>query len=56
MPFGVKDTFDTASLPTRFGSAIYKDNLPAHDAAVVAQCVAAGAIIAGRAGSRASVS
>jgi len=48
LPFGVKDMFDTASLPTRYGSAIYKDHQPAHDAAAVAQCVAAGAIIAGK--------
>ena len=48
VPVGVKDIFDTAELPTEYGSPIYKGHRPAWDAAVVAAARAAGAIVLGK--------
>ncbi len=45
---GIKDNFDTAELPTTYGSPIYAGHRPAADAAAVAALRAAGAIIAGK--------
>ena len=45
---GVKDIFDTADLPTEYGSPIYAGHQPRHDAGVVAQLRASGATIAGK--------
>ena len=48
VPVGVKDIFDTADLPTEYGSPIYKGHRPAADAACVAAARAAGAVILGK--------
>jgi Asp-tRNA(Asn)/Glu-tRNA(Gln) amidotransferase A subunit family amidase len=48
MPVGVKDIFDTADLPTEYGSPIYAGHRPAADAACVAAARAAGAVILGK--------
>jgi len=48
IPVGVKDIFDTADLPTEYGSLIYKGHRPAADAACVAAARAAGAVILGK--------
>src|SRR5919109_1438782 len=48
MPVGVKDIFDTADLPTEYGSSIYKGHRPAWDAACIAAARAAGAVILGK--------
>jgi len=48
LPLGVKDLFDTADLPTGYGSAPYAGHRPAADAASVALCRAAGAIVLGK--------
>ena len=48
IPVGVKDIFDTADLPTEYGSPIYKGHRPAADAACVAAARAAGAIVLGK--------
>jgi Asp-tRNA(Asn)/Glu-tRNA(Gln) amidotransferase A subunit family amidase len=48
LPVGVKDNFDTAGLPTSYGSPIYAGHRPRVDAAVVARLHAAGAMIAGK--------
>lgn len=48
LPIGVKDLFDTADLPTRYGSPIYERHRPGLDAASVAQCREAGAIVIGK--------
>ena len=48
MPVGVKDIFDTADLPTEYGSPIYAGNRPAADAACIAAARAAGAVILGK--------
>lgn len=48
VPFGVKDIFDTAELPTAYGSAIYQDHRPEHDSAVVAALREAGALVLGK--------
>ena len=45
---GVKDIFDTADLPTGYGSPIYKRHRPKADAACVAAARAAGAVIIGK--------
>jgi amidase len=47
-PVGVKDIFDTADLPTEYGSPIYKGHRPAADAACVAAARVAGAVILGK--------
>jgi amidase len=48
MTLGVKDIFDTADLPTAYGSPIYAGHRPAWDAACVAAARAAGAIVIGK--------
>ncbi|WP_454688028.1 amidase [Achromobacter aloeverae] len=48
LPFGVKDLMDTSDLPTTYGSSIYKGHQPDADAAVVALCREAGALVAGK--------
>ncbi|MBC7414409.1 MAG: amidase [Herminiimonas sp.] len=48
LPIGVKDLFDTADMPTGYGSPIYSGHQPMADAAVVARCRAAGAIVLGK--------
>ena len=48
VPIGIKDIFDTADMPTTFGSPIYAGNRPAADAATVAMLRAAGALILGK--------
>ncbi|HLN11345.1 MAG TPA: amidase [Xanthobacteraceae bacterium] len=45
---GVKDIFDTADLPTEYGSPIYAGNRPASDAAVVSQIRRAGGLMLGK--------
>lgn len=48
LPLGVKDLFDTADLPTGYGSAIYDGFRPVWDAAAVAIAREAGAIVLGK--------
>ncbi len=48
LPLGVKDLIDTADLPTAYGSSVYTSHRPAADAAVVALCREAGAVVAGK--------
>ncbi len=48
LPFGVKDLFDTFDLPTGYGSPIYAGQQPAADAAAVALCREAGAVLIGK--------
>ncbi len=48
LPFGVKDLFDTFDLPTAYGSPIYAGQQPLADAAAVALCRAAGAVLLGK--------
>ena len=48
LPIGVKDLMDTADMPTGYGSPMYAGYQPLTDAACVAACRAAGAIIMGK--------
>lgn len=48
LPIGVKDLFDTADMPTTYGSPIYASHQPMADAAVVSLCRAQGAIMLGK--------
>jgi Asp-tRNA(Asn)/Glu-tRNA(Gln) amidotransferase A subunit family amidase len=48
LPIGVKDLFDTADLATSYGSAIYAGHRPSIDAAAVALCREAGAVVMGK--------
>ncbi len=48
LPIGVKDLFDTMDLPTTYGSAVYAPHRPAADAASVALCREAGAVVLGK--------
>ena len=48
LPLGVKDLFDTADMPTAYGSSIYAGQQPAADAAAVALCRGAGALVLGK--------
>ncbi len=48
LPVGVKDIFDTTDLPTSYGSALYAHYRPVSDAATVALCREAGAVIIGK--------
>lgn len=48
VPFGVKDIFDTAELPTAYGSPLYERHRPASDSAAVAALREAGALVLGK--------
>ncbi len=48
VPVGIKDIYDTADMPTAYGSPIYKDRQPAADATTVAKLRQAGAVIMGK--------
>jgi Asp-tRNA(Asn)/Glu-tRNA(Gln) amidotransferase A subunit family amidase len=48
IPFGVKDIFETAGLPTEYGSALYSGRIGTRDAAVVAHLRHRGAVIVGK--------
>ncbi len=48
VPFGVKDIFDTAELPTAHGSPLYEGNQPARDSGAVAALREAGALVLGK--------
>src|SRR5687768_1821091 len=50
VPLAVKDIFDTADLPTAYGSSIFRGHRPAADAPVVAAVRAAGAVVLGKTG------
>ncbi len=48
VPVGIKDIFDTADMPTEFGSPFWAGRTPRNDAAAVARLRAAGAVIMGK--------
>ena len=48
LPVGVKDLFDTADLPTAYGSPIYAGHRPVTDAALVSMIRRAGGVIVGK--------
>jgi Asp-tRNA(Asn)/Glu-tRNA(Gln) amidotransferase A subunit family amidase len=48
LPFGVKDLMDTFDMPTAYGSPIYALHQPLADAAAVALCREAGAVLMGK--------
>lgn len=48
LPLGVKDLFDTRDFPSGYGSPIYQRHQPVTDAAAVALCRDAGAIVLGK--------
>lgn len=48
IPFGVKDIYDTARMPTGYGTQIYAGHQPARDAWVVAKLEQAGAVLVGK--------
>lgn len=48
VPVGIKDIFDTADMPTEFGTPLEAGRRPKRDAAVVSQLRAAGAVIMGK--------
>jgi Asp-tRNA(Asn)/Glu-tRNA(Gln) amidotransferase A subunit family amidase len=48
LPLGVKDLFDTADMPTSYGSPVYAGHRPKADAASVALCREAGALVMGK--------
>jgi Asp-tRNA(Asn)/Glu-tRNA(Gln) amidotransferase A subunit family amidase len=48
LPIGVKDIFDTAELPTAYGSPIYAGHQPKADAAMVMLIQRAGGLVLGK--------
>lgn len=48
IPFGVKDIFDTAAMPTEWGSPQHRGRVPAEDSELVRQLREAGAIVLGK--------
>ncbi len=48
IPIAVKDLFDTADMPTTYGSPIYASHKPIADAAAVALCRSQGALMLGK--------
>ncbi|MEM7260865.1 MAG: amidase [Planctomycetota bacterium] len=45
VPYGAKDLFDTAGIPTTFGAEPYRDRVPTQDAVVVDRLREAGAVL-----------
>jgi len=45
IPWGAKDLFDTAGLPTTWGAAVYRDRVAESDAFVVQKLASAGAVL-----------
>jgi aspartyl-tRNA(Asn)/glutamyl-tRNA(Gln) amidotransferase subunit A len=50
VPLSWKDLFDTAGIATTFGSALFRDRVPATDAAVVTRAARAGMVCLGKTG------
>jgi Asp-tRNA(Asn)/Glu-tRNA(Gln) amidotransferase A subunit family amidase len=48
VPFGIKDIFDTADMPTTYGSPIYVGHRPTNDASAAALPRSAGGILLGK--------
>ncbi|MDL2403651.1 amidase [Rhizobium mayense] len=48
IPFAAKDLLDTENVPTTYGSALYRGNIPRTDAEAVARLRQAGAILVGK--------
>lgn len=48
LPVGIKDVTAVAGLRTTYGSPLYRNNVPMHDAIVVQRLRAAGAVILGK--------
>ncbi len=48
IPFGVKDIFDTAGMPTEWGTAVHRGRVPSSDAKIVADLASMGAIVLGK--------
>ena len=48
LPIGVKDVTQTAGIRTTYGSRLYADHVPDHDAEIVRRLKAAGAIVIGK--------
>src|SRR5450759_899215 len=48
LPVAHKDLHDTAGIRTTYGSPIYKDHVPTHDALIVERIKKAGAITVGK--------
>lgn len=48
LPIAIKDLADTKGIRTTYGSPIYKDHVPDHDALFVERLKAAGAIVIGK--------
>jgi amidase len=48
LPIAIKDLVDTEGIRTTYGSAIYRDHVPAEDAPLVRRLKAAGAIVVGK--------
>ena len=48
IPVGVKDIFDTADMPTAYGSEAYEGNQPEQHCAVVEKLIEAGAVVMGK--------
>ena len=48
VPVGIKDIFDTADMPTEYGSVLHAGRTPSRDATVVSMLRAAGAVVMGK--------
>jgi Asp-tRNA(Asn)/Glu-tRNA(Gln) amidotransferase A subunit family amidase len=48
IPIGIKDTFNTADLPTQMGSPLWKNFTPGNDARIVYEARRAGGLVAGK--------
>lgn len=48
IPYGIKDCFDTAGIPTTWGATPYRDRVPSSDARIVTMLRDAGAVLLGK--------
>ena len=48
IPFAVKDIYDTAGMPTEWGTPVHRGRVPSSDAKIVASLTSMGAIVLGK--------
>lgn len=48
VPFAVKDIYDSADIPTEWGTAVQKGRVPSRDCALVAKLLELGAVLVGK--------
>ena len=56
IPYGIKDCFDTAGIPTTWGAIPFRDQVPDRDARIVTMLREAGAVLLGKLATASAIS